>query len=339
MNGISAENYYKSVLSASGKGYLTMPGSSAIKADESGEFSDLFSALTKNKVQYGLSSTSLEGGLSAEGAFSLLGASGLGGYVLLPLLSSFSGGGDIKPEVGLLLMSMLMSSGSGAELSMISSILSIALSEKSGGAAVNTYGNNLSGINSQIAPSDAWVPANPVITSKPGSRSAECLKRVIGQFNVESSKRYEAYRYAGDTYCNIFVWDVTSALGAEIPHYIDPQTGVARKYPDVKSAVELGANGICDWLEKYGSQNGWTQVDAESAQFLANTGRPVVAVWKNPEGGSGHVQIVCPSENGEYDEERGVTVAQAGNRNFNYAYITSVYSGSALQQVRYYAHE
>jgi hypothetical protein len=57
-------------------------------------------------------------------------------------------------------------------------------------------------------------------------------------------------------------------------------------------------------------------------------------------GDVGHVQIVCPSETGLYDALRGVTVAQAGSKNYNYESISSTYGASTLaSRVRYWVHE
>jgi len=63
-----------------------------------------------------------------------------------------------------------------------------------------------------------------------------------------------------------------------------------------------------------------------------------VTVWKNP-GDVGHVQVVCPSEDGLYNAEKGPTIAQAGRKTLNYAYSRSVYSISGLSKVRYFVHD
>jgi hypothetical protein len=99
----------------------------------------------------------------------------------------------------------------------------------------------------------------------------------------------------------------------------------------------MSANDIYDWLGKVGEKYGWYQVTAEQAQALANQGHPVVTARRN-DSGHGHVQVVCPSEDGTYDAERGVTIAQAGRNLLNYAYITRIYGSSTLDEVVYYAH-
>ena len=123
------------------------------------------------------------------------------------------------------------------------------------------------------------------------------------------------------------------------PHYINAgDRGARTTYPDTSGARELGANGIYNWLETYGSKYGWVEVSAEEAQTYANNGYPAVTTRVDENGKAGHVQVVCPSKNGNYDEVRGVTVAQAGGHNYEYTHISSVYSSKGLSQVRYYVH-
>ena len=143
---------------------------------------------------------------------------------------------------------------------------------------------------------------------------------MIDQFDVENNPRYAVnQKGTGDTYCNVFLLDVTSAMGAAIPR-------------------GMNANGISDWLNEYGPQYGWYEVSAQQAQALANQGCPAVTVWKNQEGGHGHVQVVSPSEDGAYDPSRGVAIAQAGRILSNYTYIRKIYS-SRMDEVQYFAHK
>lgn len=186
-----------------------------------------------------------------------------------------------------------------------------------------------------IVPSEAWKPTSPAIVSTQNDRSPQRLRQIIDQFNVETSERYRPYRRGRDTYCNIFLWDVTSALNCEIPHFVDPVTGNPRKYPDIEGAIELGAVQIEDWLVRFGSAYGWREVDAATAQEYANNGRPAVTTA----GSLGHVQVVCPSNNSEFDTIRGVTVAQAGSRNTGYTHISGIYGSASMGKVRYFIHD
>ena len=174
-----------------------------------------------------------------------------------------------------------------------------------------------------------------MVTSDLQSRSPERYRATIEQFHVNYAERYRPFRN-GNTYCNTFVWDVTSAMGAEIPLYTDPATGEPRQYPDIKGAKSMGAIAMDRWLSEHGEAYGWRRVDAETAQLSANKGIPAVTTA----GDMGHVQIVCPSRDGGYDPIRGVTVAQAGRIVTNYTHITSIYGGNSLQNnVKYWVND
>lgn len=187
-----------------------------------------------------------------------------------------------------------------------------------------------------VIPTNAWVATTPAVVNTEGNRSPAALREVLDQFNVETSTRYTPYRN-GNTYCNIFVWDATNALGCEVPHYVDYATGEPRYYPDVSGAYELDANGVHDWLVNKGAEYGWREVTAEEAQAWANKGNPVVAARKKS-GGIGHVQMVCPSKDGSYDPVNGPTVTQAGSKNSNYTYQSNIYGSESQKQVRYFVH-
>jgi hypothetical protein len=183
-----------------------------------------------------------------------------------------------------------------------------------------------------VIPVSRGRPTTPAITSNEYTRSAGLYRAVINQFNVETAERYQP---SEKTYCNIFLWDVTSAMGAEIPHYVDAETNEPRAYPDVKGARELNAAGIDKWLHEHGGKYGWREVDAATAQRYANAGKPAVTTA----GSLGHVQVVCPSKDGAYDPEKGVTIAQAGRRLRNYAYISETYSKEQLGKISYFVHD
>ena len=264
------------------------------------------------------------------------------------LLSGLASGTDTDSTVLLLCMMMLGSSESGAGMTAaLSSLLSAGqtdtLTTANLRAAASAYGSTSTAVQTSTGsagdiPYEAWKPVNPSVTSVQGARSAANYRTVIDQFHVETNGRYEVNKQGtGDTYCNIFVWDVTRAMGAEIPHYVDAQTNQPRSYPDTDGAVCMTANTMGDWLSTTGQAYGWKRVSAAEAQTYANRGCPAVATWKNS-GGHGHVQVVCPSENGTYDPQKGVTIAQAGRHLYDYAYITQVYSGRTLDDVAYYVH-
>lgn len=175
---------------------------------------------------------------------------------------------------------------------------------------------------------DSFRPTNPPITNGTDNRSAENYLKVIDQFEVGTNPRYTPGHQGGsETYCNIFLWDVTKAMGAEVPHWIDGNgepTGVGR-------GKELNANAIFDWLaSNEGPDHGWNVCTEVEACARAATGHPTIVVWKNPKG-IGHVAVVIP----------GISVvlpfiAQAGRINFGSGLVTKGFGDRTLT---YYTHD
>src|SRR5687767_1228481 len=56
---------------------------------------------------------------------------------------------------------------------------------------------------------NAAYPASPPVRGNPASRNAATYDNVINQFAVGNNPRYAQRN--GNTYCNIFAWDVTRA--------------------------------------------------------------------------------------------------------------------------------
>jgi len=183
-------------------------------------------------------------------------------------------------------------------------------------------------------PSTAKPPGQSVdapVQSVLDNRDPRLYDAVIDQYGVSSNPRYRQNRKGqGETYCNIFVWDVTRSMGAEIPHWVDANGDSV----DVGRGRELDANESIRWLERHGQSHGWSVVSAEKAQSLANQGYPVVATFYNPDTeGIGHVAMVRPSE---FFTQYGPAIAQAGASNFN---VGSVKQGFGDRNVVYYYHE
>ena len=293
-----------------------------------------------------LDSGSGENGLQALGsAFSgISGASSFGSSenmasaLLLLLLLSGQGSGGIGTDM----ITALLGGGSGAGSSSYYSPDSSGIGGSTGSllnsASVLSYINQYQSASQMGAvPSASWQPSNPSLVSHVGERSADAYRAVISQFNVESSERYRVNKNGdNDTYCNIFAWDVTRAMGAEIPHYVNAASGEPVQ-AGAANAKEMTANDMNDWLNTTGKAYGWVKVSAEEAQNYANQGMPAVTSWKNP-GGHGHMQVVSPSADGQYDESRGVAIAQAGRHLYNYNYSTAVYGSRTLPSVEYFVH-
>jgi hypothetical protein len=167
----------------------------------------------------------------------------------------------------------------------------------------------------------------PLTNSAAAGRDPNTYAQVINQFGVGENPRYA--RRNGNTYCNIFAWDVTRAMGAELPHWRRHDGTPAQ--PFERGAYEMNANGTARWLEQHGDRYGWRRVSAEEAQSHANRGAPAVAIRENP-GGIGHVAVVRPGEM----TDRGPCIAQAGGRNFNEGHARDVWRGS---EPMYWVHD
>jgi len=166
----------------------------------------------------------------------------------------------------------------------------------------------------------AWIPVEAPLKGEPSNRNADTYADVIDQFAVGGNARYQPRD--GNTYCNIFAWDVTKAMGAEIPHWVDG----AGNPTSVGQGRELDANGGHLWLQNNGPRHGWREVSAEEAQALANQGHPTVASWHNP-GGIGHIAVVRPGE----VTGNGPAIAQAGGTNFNEGHVRDGFGNARPQ--------
>lgn len=164
-------------------------------------------------------------------------------------------------------------------------------------------------MNPSMKNPNAWEEVTPDIVNKLSDRSPANYIAAAKQFEVETNPRYvRGHANPGvskETYCNIYLWDVTLAMSCEVAHWVDPATGV--EVPKGKG-VELSANGVCDWFSTHALKFGWMQCGKDKAMERASTGRPTVVLWKNP-GGIGHVAVVLPGTD-------FVHIAQAGANNF-----------------------
>ena len=179
------------------------------------------------------------------------------------------------------------------------------------------------GPGGSITNTNAAYPVDAPIQGDPNARSADVYSQVINQFDVENNPRYA--QRDGNTYCNIFAWDVTRAMGTEIPHWVD-NAGNPMPYGQ---GHELDANGVNQWLNSQGGNYGWQEVSPDQAQAMANQGFPVVASWDNV-GDIGHIAVVRPGAiNGN-----GPETAQAGGENWNDGHVYDSFPRGA--QVQYF---
>lgn len=284
-----------------------------------------FAGLLSNYMTLSASSIGSFSDGAGNGSSYMDGIMGMGGS------SGFGIGGGDSGMLTMLLLLLLMDRQNGGSASSL-------LTGGSGTAQYcqHNYIDPYVKASSSGIPSQSWLEANPALTSHVGERNADTYRAVIDQFNVENNERYRVNKKGtGDTYCNIFAWDVTRAMGAEIPHYIDA-AGAPASFGQA-DARELSANGVNDWLNTYGATYGWKKVSPEEAQRYANMGMPAVTSWKNS-GGHGHLQVVSPSVDGTYNASKGVAIAQAGRQLKNYDYASCAYSSQTLAEVEYFVH-
>lgn len=152
-------------------------------------------------------------------------------------------------------------------------------------------------------PKDAWVPVTAPTINHADERSAKALLEVCAQFHVATEPRYQR-NAAGYTMCNIYLWDCTRALDAEIPHWVYDSGD--RAPMGAPKSRELSANGVCDWLAIHGPRFGWHSCNETAAFTAADLGQPTSATWRAPPGRIGHVAVVLPER----------LAAQAGASNF-----------------------
>lgn len=154
-----------------------------------------------------------------------------------------------------------------------------------------------------------WEPVVMPLRGTEANRTPALLNEIIDQFNVTSQLRYvpdiDPVSNKHRTWCNIFVWDVTTALGCEIPHWIPNPEALTK--PGAPKRLETQADD--KWLKGDGSAKGWQKVVELAARANAEMGRPGVAV------GGGHIVVLRPRKSGD---PIGTYCAQAGKSVFGY---------------------
>lgn len=170
---------------------------------------------------------------------------------------------------------------------------------------------------------NAAYPASPPVRGNPRQRNPATYDNVINQFAVANNPRYAQRN--GNTYCNIFAWDVMSAMGVTLPHWVY-RNGAPAEYA-APGAYELDANGGHRWLNQHGSAHGWRQVGAAEAQRLANAGHPTVVSYDSGNSTPGHIAVVRPGQ----INDRGPVIAQAGAVNINYSRVADRFGTVPVQ--------
>ncbi len=112
---------------------------------------------------------------------------------------------------------------------------------------------------------DLFKALQPPVQSREGRRSREAYRLVLDQFAVGTNPRYEPDA-PGKPRAHIFVWDVTRAMGVEIPHFLGGR--------------ELNLAQTVDWIRHEGPMKGWRRCSELDAWQAANAGHPVIALPK-----------------------------------------------------------
>jgi len=155
-------------------------------------------------------------------------------------------------------------------------------------------------------PMEQWRPVEFDRINKADARSPVSLLLALAQLAVTAHLRYRptqtTTRADGKTWCNIFAWDSTRALDAEIPHWY---AGSRLTGDGIKSQrIELMALGMIGWLRAEGERAGWILVSPEAARGAANQGRPAGVTWENKSVSAAgkrapsHIAILLPSPDG-----------------------------------------
>ncbi len=211
--------------------------------------------------------------------------------------------------------------------------------------------------------------ATPIYSNSEESRMPEVYDMVIYQFDVDELGRYQTLynpqTNTSSTYCNVFAYDVTAAMGAPLPHWLmpDPENSGeyvpyeyglvgkrAANYADALAhkAGEVDANTLFRYMEDQSEDIGYHEVTAEQAQQMANMGKPAVAIWQNTteddngDDNPGHVVVLRPENPKiplENDSKRGMYIAQAGASNFDYDAIERAFDDSEFDDVKFYYHD
>jgi hypothetical protein len=169
---------------------------------------------------------------------------------------------------------------------------------------------------------DEYRPVDPELLPNYGpNRNTEDYVKTIEFFQVETSKRYQ--KNSTTTFCNIYVSDVTAALGVPIPRWLNGE--------------KMRATTILGWIQTSEAiEHGWHMVSAEEAQSKANLGIPTVAITP------GHIGMIVPGE-GRVDENGMFwpSSAQAGRLNFEDNTVDVGFEGAIKdgQTIYYFSNE
>lgn len=168
---------------------------------------------------------------------------------------------------------------------------------------------------------DISLTVMPPVINTASQRDERELEVILDQFDIEHAERYRPRALVSGgpklTYCNILVSDVTAALCAPVPHWLNGE------WLDVRANVK--------WLRS--GYNGWKISNAVDAQKAANLGHPAVVAWDPEDRAHGHIAVLTPSKG-----SAGVWICQAGARCYRRAPIM-VGFGNHTAELLFFSHE
>ncbi|MEW5743658.1 MAG: hypothetical protein AB1938_32400 [Myxococcota bacterium] len=119
----------------------------------------------------------------------------------------------------------------------------------------------------EVSTRSTWRALKAPVQSKAKKRSPRVLWTVIDQFAVGTNPRYAAQK-PGESRGHVFAWDVSMAMGCEIPHY--------------HLGREMTCSATIDWVRFKSTEHGWRRVDRQNAIACADRGELVLVISKNP---------------------------------------------------------
>lgn len=114
---------------------------------------------------------------------------------------------------------------------------------------------------------DSWRAVKSPFTSKIGERTKDAYEKAFKQFAIGFNPRYEEDG-PGKPRGHIYVWDVSRAMGCEIPHFV--------------GARELTLSKTIEWLRHEGPMRQWLKISESDSFRWADLGMLVVAVPRDP---------------------------------------------------------
>lgn len=130
-----------------------------------------------------------------------------------------------------------------------------------------------------------------------GDGTVPGIRKIIDFLQVEKSLRY--MRTPSTTFCNIYAYDYATLSGAFLPRVWWTDEALKEMKFDSpvygRNLIEMSANALYSWFQKYGGEFGWKEVTITEAQIAANQGKCVILVAANKSASrSGHIVAVVP---------------------------------------------